>query len=370
MEIKINKNDLLNELQLIQGVVERKTTMPILSNALFEAKGKHLITTATDLEVGITSSVPISVIKPGKITLHARGLHDIVRELPDEMVHITVKENHWVQVTCGRAEFKIAGLSPNDFPELPLRVEGSSSTLSCSDVTTMIEKTSFAMSTDETRYNLNGVLVEHTEAGKETKLRMVATDGHRLSVVDRPTDGKWKLSKGVIIPRKGVLELKKLIEGQEGTFQLRLDEKHLLATRDQVTLTVRLIDGQFPPYAQVIPKQTKRIVSVERTAMVQALKRVSAMTTERTRGIRFSVSPKNLEITASTPDLGEARELLSVSYKGDPFEIGFNARYFLDALSILEDEQAVLQLGDDTTPCFLQSERDRGFQHVIMPMRL
>ncbi|MBI4126432.1 MAG: DNA polymerase III subunit beta [Deltaproteobacteria bacterium] len=362
--------DLLRELQLVQSIVERKTTMPILSNVLFEAKGKYLTTTATDLEVGVTSNVSASVLRPGRVTVHARGFYDVVRELPEEMVHVNVKENHWVEVRCGRSEFKIAGLPPHEFPQLPLNIEGPACSFLCSDMAAMIEKTAFAMSTDETRYNLNGVLLETIEASKETRLRMVATDGHRLSINERKTDGKWKLPKGVIVPRKGIAEIKKLVEAGDGTFTFRADGKHITAERDRASLVVRLIDGQFPPYGQVIPKQSKRIVSLERASLAQALKRVSAVTSERSRGVKFSISPKNLEITASTPDVGEAREQLAVSYKGDPFEIGFNARYFLEALAHLEDEQAVLQLGDDTAPCLVQSETDRGFQHIIMPMRL
>lgn len=370
MEIKINRANFLKGLQLTQGVVERKTTMPILSNVLLEATKKGLTFTATDLEVGVTGTYDADVLSEGRLTVHARGLYDVVKELPDETVHLKSNEKHWIEIRCGRSDFKIVGLSSEEFPNLPKRKEGAASTVDCTQLVDMIDKTAFAMSSDETRYNLNGVFLEPIEEGKGTGLRMVATDGHRLSIADRPLGKKWGFTKGVIIPRKGVMELKKLLEGVEGTFEIWTDGKHAIASRENVTIVIRLIDGQFPPYQQVVPKEVKKTLSVDRQGIFHALKRVSAMANDRTRGVRFAVSPKNLEISSSNPDFGEAHEELSVAYKGNSFEVGFNARYFIEALSVLEDEQAVFQLDDDTAPCVIRSEFDSGFTHVIMPMRL
>ena len=370
MEIKIARNDLLKKLQLAQSVVERKTTMPILANVLLSAENKKLSIAATDLEVGITSSVDAEVLNPGKVTTDARGLHDIIKELPHETVHLKVRENNWLDVSCGRCEFKVLGLGADDFPALPKKGKGNAYQFACESFSQMIEKTSFAMSTDEARYNLNGVLLEQEKSSKNTQLRMVATDGHRLSIIDRDVKGKFELAKPVIIPRKGVIELKRLVENHQGSFELWLDEKHAIASCDEINLFIRLIDGSFPPYKQVVPKESKRIVSVERKAISSALKRVSAMADERSRGVRLKVSPKHLEVSSSNPNLGEAREELSADYRGASFEIGFNARYFIDALNSVKDEQAILELGDDTAPCVLRSEFDSGFTHVIMPMRL
>lgn len=370
MEIKIPRSELLKQLQLVQGIVERKTTMPILSNVLFEAKKKQLTTTATDLEVGVTSSCPAEVLKEGRVTIHARGLYEIVKELPEELVHLKVKENFWVEIHCSRAEFKIVGLSPDEFPALPKKGEGQQQRLDCATFVEMIEKTAFSMSNDETRYNLNGVYLEYVGEEKTAVLRMVATDGHRLSIAERPATGAWKAISGVILPRKGVQELRRLFEGQDGPFDLWIDGKHAIVSLGNVSLAIRLIDGQFPPYRQVIPKESKRVVAVDRDEIYHALKRVSAMASDRTRGVRLAVSPKNLEVSANTPDIGEAREGLAATYRGESFEVGFNARYFLEALSVIEDPQAVLQLGDDTAPCVMRSELDKGFTHVIMPMRL
>lgn len=375
MDIKISRRELAKGLALIQGVVEKKSTMPILSNTLFETTDKDLRLTATDLEVGVVNEIPVEVRSTGKITLPARGIYDIVRELSGDTVHLEADNNNRVTITCGSAEFKIMGLPANEFPSLPKKGEGSEVNISATMLGQMIGKTAFAMSTDETRYALNGVYLEQSTDKNRTTLRMVATDGHRLSIVEREITKGWNLKKGVILPRKGVMELKKLIENAaagegEGAISLWIDDKHVVATHANATLIIRLIDGKFPPYSQVIPKSTNRQMVVEREAIYQALKRVSVVTSGQTRGVKFSVSPKNVAISSSNPDFGEAHEELSADYHGEAFEVGFNARYFLDALSVLEDIQASLKMGDDTAPCLITSEIDPGFTHIIMPMRL
>jgi len=370
MEIKMPRGELLKGLSIVQGIVERKTTMPILANVLMEAKGKTLTLTATDLEVGVTNMMAAEVIREGKLTVHARGLYDIVKELPDEAVHMNAMENQWVEISCGKAIFKIVGLSPDEFPSLPKRGSGVEVKIEAETIKEMIEKTSFAMSTDETRYNLNGVYIEQVKDGEKESLRMVATDGHRLSIIDREIGGKWKLTKGVIIPRKGIVELKRLVDMAEGEIELSIDEKHVIASNKQTILIIRLIDGQFPPYKQVLPTQLKRAIGMDRKNILEVLRRVSVMSADRSRGVRFAFSPKNLEVSTSNPDFGEAKEELSINYKGEKFEIGFNARYFIDVLNVLDDEEAQFQMGDDTTPCVLKSDHDRGFTHIVMPMRL
>ena len=372
MEIKIARGELLSGLGLIQGIVERKTTMPILANVLLEAGVGNLSLTATDLEVGLNGVYKAEVISKGKVTVHARSLYDITRELADDTVHLIVKEGNWIEISCDRSRYKIVGLASDEFPTLPQRGDGDLWRCDGKILLQMIDKTSFAMSTDETRFNLNGVYLDPV-AGKEKekrKLKMVATDGHRLSIMEREVDLKCTIQKGVIIPRKGVSEIKKLIGSGEKPIDLWGDGKPLIAYEGNTTLVIRLIDGQFPPYEQVVPKQAKRVLTVSRERLIKALKRVSVLTPDRSRGVRFAVSSKMVEISSSNPDVGEAREEMESSYKGESFSVGFNAKYFLDALSSIEDEIAVLELGDETAPCVLRSEKERGFTHVIMPMRL
>jgi len=370
MELKIPRTEILKGLSLVQSIVERKTTMPILANVLFEAKKKQLSITATDLEVGINCSYPADVLTEGKVTVHAKSLYDIVKELPDDTVHFKMKEGNWVEIKCGKSKFKIVGLSPEEFPELPTRGSGDTKRTDAGTIREMIEKTAFAMSSDETRYNLNGVYTDLSGSDDGKTVLMVATDGHRLSIVKREVGTKWNFPKGGIVPRKGVMELKRLAETGDSQIDIWADKKHVIAYRDNTTLVIRLIDGQFPPYEQVIPKKSKRTVAVNRDELIHALKRVSVMSTDRSRGVKFAFSPGNLDISASNPDLGEAKEEMAAEYKGESFEIGFNAKYFIDALTSIKDEQAILQLGDETAPCVLASEYDKNFTHVIMPMRL
>jgi DNA polymerase III subunit beta len=370
MEIKIAKNDLLKGLGLVQSIVERKTTMPILANVLLTAEKKSLSITATDLEVGLHWSCSPEVLSEGKVTVHARSLYDIARELPEETVHLKVKEGNWIEIVCGKSRFKIVGLASEEFPALPTKGAGQTRRVDAQILREMIEKTSFAMSSDETRYNLNGVFTDFSGGQDGKTLLMVATDGHRLSIAKRDAGEGWEFPKGGIVPRKGITELGKLVDGGDAPLDLWIDAKHFIAYRENVTLVIRLIDGQFPPYEQVLPKKTKRAVALSRMELVHALKRVSVLSTDRARGVKFSISPNNFDIHASNPDLGEAHEELAANYKGDAFEIGFNARYFIEALSAIADEQAVLELGDETAPCVIKSEFDRGFTHVIMPMRL
>lgn len=370
MEIKIARAEMLRGLGFVQGIVERKTTMPILANVLLDATAKNLSITATDLEVGVHCILQGTIVSRGRVAVHARSLSDIMRELPEETVHLSVGEGNWVSILCGKSQYRIVGLSPDEFPALPTKGEGNVWRMECLPLRQMMDRTAFAMSTDETRFNLNGVYLDPVKGKEGALLRMVATDGHRLSIVERGVGEKCQIAKGAIIPRKGVAELRKLIESEEEAIDLWLDVKHLIAYRDSVTLVIRLIDGQFPPYEQVVPKQSKRVVALGRDALIHALKRVSVLSSDRARGVKFTISPKHLEIFSSNPDLGEAREELETSYKGESFEVGFNARYFLDALSAIEDEQAILEMGDETSPCVIRSENDRGFTHVIMPMRL
>lgn len=371
MDIIGSKPELLKGLSYTQSIVEKKSTMPILANCCLEAKARTLTISATDLEVGVMTELPVETKQAGKITVLARNLFEIIKSLPEDRVHLKVLPNHRVQIRSGTSDFKMMGLPADEFPSLPVGKSGEKFAIAVDDFLAMITKSAYAMSADETRYNLNGVYLEPLHvATQEPRLRLVATDGHRLAYADRPAKGKWSLPAGVLIPRKGILEWKRLLEGAHGSFALELDQKYLTVHAGAVTLVIRLIDGQFPPYQQVIPTEHKWLLGVEREALQQALRRVQLVTTDRTRGVKFKISPGHLEILAQNPDVGEAHEELSIHYKGETFEIGFNARYFLDVLSVIADEQVLLELKGDMGPCVVRSEFDKAFLAVIMPMRI
>lgn len=374
MEFKIKRTDFLNALSWTQSVVEKKTTMPILSNALLEVGNQRLKIIATDLEVGVMTHVEADVKSDGKICVSAKNLHDIVRELPVDEIHIKKKDQNRIEVNAGKSNFKIVGLPAEDFPNLPTVEEKNAYPLDVKGLKGMIDKTIFAISNDESRYNLHGVFLEQT--GDKT-LRMVATDGHRLSFVDREVSQSLKLPKGVIIPKKAVNEMKRLVaegggsvsEGDD-TILFYIDGRNCVAQRGNVTLVARLIDGEFPDYKPVIPKGPSKMMVVHREELMGALKRVSLLVNDRSRGVRFLVNQGLLELSTSNPDLGEAKEELSVDYTGEKLSVGFNARYFLDVLNVIEDEKVVVELNGDVGPCVIRTEFDRGFLSVIMPMRI
>lgn len=366
MEFKIQRESLIKGLYLTQSVIEHRSTMPILSNALIEAKGKSVLFTATDLQVGIIAREPADVGAGGKVLIPVKNLYEIARQLQNDIISIKTQANNWLDVTSGKSKFKIMGAAPDEFPALPSS-DGNEFKMDAKAFLGVIDKVSYAMSNDETRYTLNGVYLEQAD---KSNLRMVATDGHRLSYSECAVSGSSKLSKGAILPKKGVWELKKILEEVDGEFTMQLGEKTLSVSTKNATLVCRLIDGQYPPYNQVIPKDYNRVVSIDRLLLTQALKRVSVVANEKSKGVKFAISPGNLDITSSNPDVGEAREELTCVYKGETFDVGFNASYFIDILNVLEDEKIVLELKNDTSPCVIRSEFDKRFLSVVMPMRL
>ncbi|PIR21235.1 MAG: DNA polymerase III subunit beta [Deltaproteobacteria bacterium CG11_big_fil_rev_8_21_14_0_20_47_16] len=371
MEIKITKSELLSGLFWTQSVVERKVTMPVLSNALLEATPKTLTITATDLEVGVRSTHTADVATPGKVTVHAKNLYEIIRQLPDEKVKLTVKANHWVEIVSGKSRFKIVGMSADEFPKLSFSEGKEVQSVPTDTVLEMISKTAYAMSTDEVRYNLNGIYCEARDVEGKPGIRFVATDGHRMAYCERPTPGKFALPKGVIIPRKGVGELKRLCDsGGDAPVSLYFDGKQLVAARGAVTMLVRLIDGQFPPYEQVIPKDLPKVVTADRKQFIDSLKRASLVASDMSHAVKMTFSPGMIEISTTNPDVGEVHEEMAATYKGETFDVGFNAKYFLDLLAVISDESVVMGLKNNVSPCVIRSEFDRGFLSMVMPRRL
>ncbi len=369
MEIKIQKENLLNALYLSQSVIEHRTTMPILTNALLETGNKSVTFTATDLQIGLVTKQPAESVSQGKVLVPVKNIYDIVKELPSGIVSLKKQANNWIEIVSGKSKFKIMGAAPDEFPKIPV-AEGNEISLEAKDFIGMVEKVSYAMSNDETRYTLNGVMLESKSESGKSFLRMVATDGHRLSYSQRQLKNSAKLPKGVILPKKGVWELKKLLANLDGVFNLKIGEKTISAETENTLLVCRLIDGNFPPYESAVPKENNKILSVGRQELIQSLRRTSLVANEKSRGVKFSISSNNLDITSSNPDIGEAHEEISCSYKGEKFDVGFNASYFLDILGVLEDEKVVLELKSDTAPCIIRSEFDKGFLSVVMPMRM
>ena len=368
MDFKIKKTDFLNLLRWTQGIAEKRSTMQILSNVLLEAADKCLKVTATDLEMALVTEGAIEGKGGLRLAVNSKHLYDIVREAPAEEIQLAKSDTLGVEVSSGKARFKIVGMNPDDYPQISQVNSKTEILMEADGLSEMVENTFYAVSTDETRYTLNGLYFTQGKAPGNL-LRVVATDGHRLSYSERPVE-KWKVDKGLLVPRKGIQELKKLLAEGSGELFFSHDEKTVRFRRGPVTLLVRLIEGEFPAYEQVIPQQLDRIASIERDLLVGAMRRASILASTEGRGVRFGFSNNLLEVTSSHPDVGETSEEIPADYKGSKFEVAFNPKYLLDVLSVLEDKKVVLELKDDVSPCVIRSEFDRNFLALVMPMRL
>jgi len=363
MELQVNQEIFARGLQLVQSVVEPRQTLPILANVLLEASGEVLRISATDLEVAVRMAVPAVVSAPGGITLNARKLYEIVRELPPQVVKVHVQENSWVSLACGGAGYKVVGLPKEDFPAIPEGGGESEGRLPAARLKEVIARTSFAISHDEGRYALNGIHF----ALQQKELRLVATDGHRLAMASCALEGTTQATG--IVPRKAVQELLRALTGEEWV-EVALRDNQFIARMSAFQLVSRLIDGQFPNYEQVIPRGHPIRLVVDRERLVAALRRVSVVAEERTKPVKLSLSPGQLNVTASNPDFGEAQETLAVDYEGEAVAVGFNSRYLLDALGPVEGATVVLELKDPLSPGVVKGIEESGDLCVIMPMRI
>ncbi|MGH7929129.1 MAG: DNA polymerase III subunit beta [Candidatus Binatia bacterium] len=368
MEIKAKRGDLLATLYWAQNIVERRNTMPILANALIDAQKGKIQLAATDLEVGVRGEVEGEIVKSGSLTVSAKKLYEIVREIPTEQVQLKRLENDWVEIKSGKSVFKIVGIDAREFPQFPAFDAKGQTNVPAGVLRGMIERTIFSVSTDETRYSLNGVFVEQS-AGDT--VRMVSTDGHRLAFEEQAL-GALGLSKGVILPRKGLGELRKLLEsGDEGVVAISFKENMALISRDKVELFMRLIDGDFPDYTKVIPKGNPNLAKIDHGELLQSLRRVSILSSERYKGVKMEFSDDKISISANNPDLGEAVEEIDAEYNGAPISIGFNARYILDVLGVLgSDGEINIELKDELSPSVIRDSGSPGYIYVLMPMRL
>ena len=388
MECHVEKDDLLRCLYLVQGVVEKRSSLPILAHVLIQSvdpdqppdqEGQNnnigISLGATDLEIGIRQNCQATVTKPGAITTDARKLYEIVRELPPEKVSLRTAGSGWIEVSSGKSRFRLASLDPKEFPAItPSQERGketaaSSVSLPSEILREMIEKTLFAASPDETRLNLSGVYAEATDTGK---VRMVASDGHRLSLVERKASvSEAAVWPKVILPRKGLLEARKLLERSEGEAIFSIQGTTAGLKKDTTALSMRLVEGEFPDYQQIIPTEHNFVIPLLREDLLSALRRLLILTTERSRGIKLQVEKRKVEISVNTPDLGEGVEEVPTDYEGESIAVGFNGRYILEALTVMGEGQKIsLSLKDDVSPGLLKMEEDPDFLYVIMPMRI
>jgi DNA polymerase-3 subunit beta len=366
MEIIVRRNDFVKELQLVQGIVERKNSIPILSNVLVEARGGEVRISATDLDVSLRCGCAAQVKKEGSITLGAKKLYEIVRSLPESDVHLTVLPDSWATVECERVVFKMAGLPREDFPSLPEGKSTKGIEIPADALRALISRTAFAITAEDARYYLSGalLLLERESAS------MVATDGHRLAFAQRKVALKVAEPMRVLVPRKAISEIARLLETEE-SLTLQAVESHLVFTVGGRTLTSKVVDAQFPAFEKVIAAAGDKTVNLGRDPLLSAIRRVSLLSSERSRAVKLSLGPGKLELTASSPDLGEARESLSVDYGGEAVEIGFNAQYLVEFLGVAGGDQVALSLKDAETQGLLRpiGQDETDYRYIVMPMR-
>jgi len=371
MNVTIEREAILRILSRTQGVVDKRHSMAVLTNALVEAKDNQIHVVATDLEVSLRQSCTAKVATAGRAAASARTLFEIVRESTAEEISIETLDNQWIGVSYGTSNFKLMGINPDEHPGMPAAsgngAKKVSLELDVGDFSEMIRKTVFAVSSDDTRSNLAGVYLD--AAPTKGSLRMVATDGHRLALIDRAAGGATP-TEGVILPRKGLAEVGKMLADETGAVTLSLIGNEAMIEIGDSLLSMRLVEGSFPEYQKVVPESTEHDIRLDRDTLLHTLRRVSILSSERARGVRFKLSPGTLEISANNPDMGEASEQLPIEYGGGEMEVGFNARYLIDVLGVTtEGSEIELGLGDELSPGLIRSD-DKGYCYVVMPMRI
>jgi DNA polymerase-3 subunit beta len=371
MNVTIEREAILRILGRTQGVVDKRHSMAVLTNALVEVQDKQISIVATDLEVSLKQTAPARVGEPGKAAASARTLFEIVRESSADEISLRSLDNQWIEISYGKSNFKLMGIDPDEYPGMPqVATNGAKATrfeVDAGDLLEMVRKTVFAVSGDDTRSNLAGVYL--TRAKKKGQLRMVATDGHRLAVIDRVVGGTVP-EEGAILPRRGLAEIGKMLGEEMGKVSVNLSGNEAMVTLGDSVLSMRLVEGTFPDYQKVIPSETPNRLKGSRDELLHTLRRVSILSSERARGVRFKLSGNTLELSANNPDMGEATEELAVEYSGADMEIGFNAKYLIDVLGVLPEGSSVeIGFGDELSPGVLQGD-DPTYRYVVMPMRI
>ncbi len=372
MEIKLDRDSFAKALGAVQGVVERKHTMPVLANALLSAHDDALEIVVTDLEICMRNRLSSSSTETtGTVTVNARKLYEVVKELPDPVVELRSMDNDWVEIRSGRSLFHIAGLPAQDFPTVPSMEDAVYRTVPERLLRRLLGLVDYAISTDETRYHLNGVFVESRNTENVDEVRFVATDGHRLSMATATSAdlGGLKLDEGVILPRKAVAELRKLLDGDQ-TVEVAFGKNHASVRKRGLSMLFQYVDGEFPEYERVIPRGEMHRSTVKKAHFLRALQRVSLVSADRSHGAKIELRPGELRLSANHPDIGEAVETLEVAYEGDELAIGFNATYLLDVFRVLESEDVELEIKDGLSQGAIREKGNDRFLAIVMPMRI
>ncbi len=374
MRIRIARDELLTGLQRVQGVVEKRNTMPILSNILLEAKQEGVEVTATDLEIMMRGLYKASVEEPGAVTLSARKLYEILKELRDGEVEIAVAENNWTTIQAGKSQFRIVGLPSSDYPALPAIEREGLTPLEGAGLLDLIRKSLFAVGDNDARYILNGLLITLASADGKMTLRLVGTDGHRLAVAEQEVTGVSKKEQPreikAIIPKKAAHEMRRLLEESDGEPLIGFTKNLMIFRKSGLLLTSRLMEGTYPNYQQVLPKDSQQHATAAKAELEGAIRRVAVLSRDKSSAVKVTIAANTITLFSSNPDYGEATEELSARYGGEPLTTGFNARYLLDVLSVIDAESVTIQMESALSPCLIREPGNPGFRCVVMPVKI
>lgn len=374
MRFTINKKDMLRGLNKVQGITGRRTNLPITSAVLISAEDDRVSLLASDLETGFEGFYAAQVAEEGKAALPARKLFEIIKDFPTDEIIFNEVENRWIEISGTKdnkaVEYHVVGMDPDEFPDIARNENESSFDVEASVFKEMIDKTIITGVSDDTRAHLAGLYLERFEEEGKQIFRVVSTDGHRLLKIDRIyEEGNLPLGEGIIVPKKGMAEVVKLLENG-GTAQIGFKESNFVVKKENETIIIRLMEGDFPDYREVIPNLDDTFMKIPKQSFMAMLKRMSILSTERYRGVIFNIKPDKLEITATNPELGDSREDISVEFNGEAFEVAFNPKYFIDSLNVMQSDNIMVKIKDENNPCIIEEEDDPLFLSVIMPMRI
>jgi DNA polymerase-3 subunit beta len=372
MKISINKGVLLGVLSNIQGITGRKTNLAITTNVLITAAESGVTICATDLETGFEGFYSANIESAGTVAINARKLFEIVREFPSEEIRIHEVENHWIRISNQNVEYHLVGMNPDDFPEIPKITDVQFFEVESSALRKMIERVVIiGGAADDRRAHIVGIYVESLEKDDHRVFRLVSTDGSRLSTVDHfyQKDFELPIKEGFLIPKKGMNEVNKFLE-QEGVVQIGTKDNNFIIQKDHETIIVRLLEGDFPEYGDIILKSDAHDIPLDKHLFSMMLKRMSILSSEEYRSVVFNFVKDQLMITSTNPDIGESKETMAIAFEGEPIQVAFNPRYFIETLAVIEGDTVLLSIADEEKPCLIEDQGDNTFLTVIMPMRI
>ncbi len=370
----ISRDDFLSGLASLQNVTGKKGTIAILSNLLIESQSDAIRMTATDLEIGIRNTLPAEILSEGAITLPAKKLFELVRESDAAMIHIEILENNWAKITCDSTDYKLAGMPSDEYPAFPEYDEKNLVSLNSDDLKELIDKTIFSVAQEgESQFNLTGILVEKESTEGRNKLRMVSSDGHRLSLMEKEVEsdiGLLKMEKTILIPRKGMQEIKKFCEAGS-VVQLCFEEKQAVLKTEQSVIVIRLMNGDFPDYRNIIQVVNKaKYFELNRMKIMTSMKRMNLFTEDRYNAVQFEIANNKLILSSQSMDIGSAKDELAIAYEDAPLKLGFNGKYFVETLQVMSSDTVKAYINSEESPCMIQGEEDPGFISIIMPMKI